>query len=110
MEIYLDFIVDSSKIEEKDIFKRLTFDRIVTFNYTNTYNRLYKEVTTDFVHGSADYKRSANENNIVVGIDEFLPDDQKNKDIEFIDYRKYYQRIIKNVILPIGNFWRIMEK
>lgn len=95
LEIYLDFIVDLSKIEEKDTFKKITFDKIITFNYTNTYNKLYTDVETYFIHGAADYKRPANENNIVVGIDEFLPDDQKNKDIEFIGYRKYYQRIIK---------------
>lgn len=52
----------------------MTFDRIIIFNYTNTYNNLYENFTTAFVHGSADYKRSANKNNIVVGIDEFLPD------------------------------------
>ena len=31
-----------------------------------------------------------------MGIEEFLDEDQKNKDVEFIAYRKYYQRIIKH--------------
>lgn len=95
LEIYLDFIIDSSKIGKSAIFSKVHFDRVITFNYTDTYRKYYGDTATDFIHGNADYKRHAEENNLVVGIDEFLPDDQKDKDIEFIDYRKYYQRIVK---------------
>ena len=95
LEIYLDFIIDSSKIRQNGIFDAVHFDRIITFNYTDTYRKLYVETATNFIHGNANYKRQAEENNMVVGIDEFLSDDQKDKDIEFIDYRKYYQRIVK---------------
>ena len=34
-------------------------------------------------------------NDMVLGIDEYLPDDRKNKDLDFIAFKKFYQRIYK---------------
>ncbi|MCI8365623.1 MAG: hypothetical protein HFG34_11865 [Eubacterium sp.] len=34
-------------------------------------------------------------NNMVLGIDEYLPDDRKDTDTDFIAFKKYYQRIYK---------------
>ena len=101
LEIYLGFFVDFDKIKPSTNFEGVKFDRFLTFNYTDTYQMIYKtdkydrSINGDFVHGKADWKRVAKKNNMVVGIEEFLSDEKKDKNIEFVDYRKYYQRIVK---------------
>ena len=96
LEIYLDYFVDFTKVKNSDIFDGIAFDRIITFNYTDIYHKLYNStIAMDFIHGKADYKRDMLQSNVVLGIEEFLAADQKNNDLEFIGYRKYYQRIVK---------------
>jgi hypothetical protein len=77
---------------------------VLSFNYTNTYQRLYAdkieeykyfEKYIDYIHGKADINNSIESNNMVLGIDEYLPKKRKNKDIKFIAFKKYYQRIHK---------------
>lgn len=74
--------------------------QVICFNYTDTYEKLYLESKStknliDYIHGKACINRAIEDNNMVLGIDEFLPDDRKNKDVEFIAFKKYYQRIYK---------------
>lgn len=73
---------------------------VISFNYTNTYKRIYfKEENIEnyihYIHGKADIDHKKKNNNMVLGIDEFLPNDRKDKDIEFIAFKKFYQRICK---------------
>lgn len=73
---------------------------IISFNYTNTYERIYfKDENIEnyihYIHGKADIIHETEDNNMVLGIDEFLPNDRKDKDIEFIAFKKFYQRICK---------------
>lgn len=98
-EIYLyDYI---RKVEIKKIspdIKSLDIDHILSFNYTDTYERVYgKEniIEYDYIHGKADSNNTIESNNMVLGIDEYLPDDRKDKDVEFIAFKKFYQRIHK---------------
>ncbi len=97
LEIYLSFFVDMNKIHTRSLFNKIKFRRVITFNYTNTYKKLYGQeaIPCDFIHGTADYKRMKEDNNMVIGIDEFLPDKIKDTHLAFIEYRKYYQRIVK---------------
>lgn len=97
LEIYLDYFIDFTKVSKGEIFDGIKFDRLINFNYTQTYHKLYDPcLPTDFIHGKAIYKRDKEKSNVVLGIEEFLGENQKNKDIEFISYRKYYQRIVKH--------------
>lgn len=77
---------------------------VLSFNYTNTYQRIYIdkiqgkkyfENNIDYIHGKADIHNTIESNNMVLGIDEYLSDERKNKDIDFIAFKKYYQRIHK---------------
>lgn len=73
-------------------------DKVISFNYTNTFRRKYSNRSTaeiDFVHGYAGGKSS----NIVLGIEEYLGSDEKNSNVEFIKFKKYYQIIDKQVNL-----------
>lgn len=78
-------------------------NKIINFNYTNTFKRHYLHKygiyadgdDIDYIHGKADINNTIESNNMVLGIDEYLSDDRKNKEIEYIDFKKFYQRIYK---------------
>ncbi|MBD5511344.1 MAG: hypothetical protein HDR08_08860 [Lachnospiraceae bacterium] len=80
-----------------------TYDTyVLSFNYTNTYQKLYgdkvqeyTEKYIDYIHGKADINGTIENNNMVLGIDEYLSDDRKNRDMDFIAFKKFYQRIYK---------------
>ncbi len=99
LEIYLTEYVDKIEIQKKspDI-DLLEIDHVLSFNYTDTYEKIYgngKEIEYDYIHGKADSGSTIDSNNMVLGIDEYLPEDRRNKDVEFIAFKKFYQRIHK---------------
>ena len=88
----------------------INVDRILSFNYTDTYERIY-EKETDLkkwitlkdkkyhnIHGSC-LRTEGSENNMVLGVDDYLESNENkdliNYDTFFISYKKYYQRILK---------------
>lgn len=83
----------------------VTFDKVLSFNYTNTYERIYgqeKDIEYNYIHGKArvykdmsGYRDAPQPNNMVLGINEYLTDDERNKNLEFIAFKKFYQRIHK---------------
>lgn len=73
---------------------------VLSFNYTNTYQRLYTKLVhqnnyIDYIHGKAEIRNTIESNNMVLGIDEYLSKKRRNKDTEFIAFKKFYQRIHK---------------
>ncbi|WP_461868073.1 bacteriophage abortive infection AbiH family protein [Faecalimonas sp.] len=100
LEIYLSDFVNNYPINKKlsDI-EGLEIDKVLSFNYTNTYKRIYgnknPDIEYDYIHGKADIKHDKNSCNLVLGIDEYLDEDEKNKNTEFIQFKKYFQRIYK---------------
>ena len=99
LEIYLCEYVEkiNCAVISPDI-SNIHFDKILSFNYTDIYTRLYdlkEEVDYDYIHGRANVQNSMESNNMVLGIDEYLSGDRKNKDTSFITFKKYYQRIYK---------------
>lgn len=104
LEIYLCEFVDKIGVKELPDIEALKIDHVLSFNYTNTFSKLYKITKRigdtdseifDYIHGKADINNTMESNNMVLGIDEYLPDDRKDKDIEFIAFKKFYQRIYK---------------
>lgn len=100
LEIYLSDYINNVSQEKTlpDIENLPFFDKVLSFNYTNTYERLYNNhsfIEFDYIHGKADIKRNIDTNNMVLGIDEYLKGDEKNENIEFIAFKKFYQRIHK---------------
>lgn len=74
--------------------------KVLSFNYSNTYERIYFprnniEEHIDYIHGKANIENTILTNNMVLGIDEYLPEERKNKEVEFISFKKFYQRIYK---------------
>ncbi|SCW57394.1 Bacteriophage abortive infection AbiH [Paenibacillus tianmuensis] len=73
-------------------------DKILSFNYTDTYTKVYKperRIDCDFIHGKADIRHNIESNNMVLGIDEYLDSTQSSKNTSFIVFKKYFQRIHK---------------
>lgn len=100
LEIYLSDYVEKLDIAvyNPDIFK-LAPDYVLNFNYTSTYRNLYAKndglIEYDYVHGAANFHNTIHTCNMVLGIDEYLQEEEKNKNVEFIAFKKYYQRIRK---------------
>lgn len=100
LELYLVDYVGNMKVDVKspDI-EGIHPTNVLSFNYTDTFNEVYvpiKGVQYDFIHGKASNTSTLETNNMVIGIDEYLPDDRKDKYVKFVAYKKYYQRIFKS--------------
>lgn len=105
LEYYIKFI-DSFSVEYQlpDILQ-IPVDRIVSFNYTDTYRRLYDkefpEANIHFIHGKArtlslDKKKVVDTaSNLVLGADDTLPDIEKSTNLCCLKFKKYFQRIYK---------------
>ena len=99
LEIYLLYYVkpkyDKSKV--KRFINDLNIERVLTFNYTDTYECLYNTQKVDFnyIHGRINEEHDLNTCNLVLGIDEYLDNNEKDKKVEFIQFKKFYQRIYK---------------
>lgn len=109
LEIYLYDYVRSLNIEyfSPDVHE-LNIDRVISFNYTDTYERMYsygrKSISYNYIHGKA-MDNTAKTCNMVLGIDEYLTGDKRNKKTEFIQFKKYYQRIHKRTACEYVNWF-----
>ena len=96
-ELYLIAFVEKIPIDKKiPEMVDLTPDYVITFNYTNTYETLYKKGEVYHIHGKTDVTRSAEENDMVLGIDEYWTGDEKNERTNFTIFKKFSQRIQKH--------------
>ena len=120
LEVYIWDYVGNKKLKyyNPDI-EKIQPSKVFSFNYSDTYRKLYannrKEIEYSFAHGMATnnihffagktdvpieeiencIQRNADSNNMVLGIDEYLSEDRRSDEIEFISFKKYYQRIYK---------------
>jgi hypothetical protein len=116
--VYLVEVVANIEINllSPDISK-LKFEKVLSFNYTKTIVKNYFtnfKITQEsfsaikfsysekrinwvkylhFIHGKANGDNDCN--NLVLGIDEYLPEERKSNDFEFVDFKKWFQRIHK---------------
>lgn len=64
-------------------------DKIYSFNYTNTYQRIYDNVEVDFLHGS-----SGENQNIILGVSDV--EDGVLKKLKAYGFTKYQQKLFKD--------------
>lgn len=100
LEIYLDDYVRKccfDNLKKIKFIENLKIDKLLNFNYTNTYEYVYgtSNVNFDYIHGRAIVDHDLNSCNLVLGIDEYLDENEKNTNIEFIQFKKFFQRIYK---------------
>lgn len=69
LEIYLTRFLNT-KTKKIELFKYLPVTKLISFNYTDTYTRMYKKETNTvhYIHGFAAKDRIKEENNMVFGI------------------------------------------
>ena len=90
LEIYLSKFLNR-KSKTYKFFETLNIDYMINFNYTDTYNKLYKKsIPTHFIHGKI-RNNDKDAMNMVFGIGDRINEDNN---YEFIEFQKYYQRII----------------
>lgn len=100
LEIYLADYIQSEIYNIKDsinFINELKIRRVLTFNYTKTYEHVYAnpDIKIDYIHGEAKLENDLDTCNLVLGIDEYLSDEEKNNNVEFIQFKKFFQRIYK---------------
>lgn len=106
LNLYLDIFINTKEISLKlSNIKNINFDFVISFNYTDTYRRVYdpeynmennpKIQKYDFIHGIAKKEYDINNCNLVLGIDEYLFDEDKDLNNNFIEFKKFFQRIYK---------------
>lgn len=111
LEIYLEEYVGSIDINLRspDI-DELKADYLLSFNYTDTYKRLYeKNIECCYIHGRTRID-SGDDNNMVLGIDDYLTGDERFTNTEFIEFKKYYQRIYKKTDCSYVNWLEDIDK
>lgn len=81
LEIYISgFVNDLTIKQENPDINQLHPDHVLSFNYSDTYERVYgskKKIAYDYIHGEARLYGSIDSCNLVLGIDEYLDDNQK---------------------------------
>lgn len=96
LEIYLSHFVEKLEIDIiSDDIKIINPDYIINFNYTNTYERLYNSKDIFYIHGKCYENRIAEDNNMVLGIDEYWSEPECDKHTNFAIFKKFVQRIRK---------------
>ncbi len=99
-EIYLtDFVEDIPVTKSLTAIESIKPRYVMSFNYTKTYEKRYKRVGDSvqvcYVHGTCDKTREPEKNNMVLGIDEYLPSDLQSERTDFCIFKKFVQRIRK---------------
>ena len=97
LEIYMDAInLDKPEVLLPQI-SALNVDKVLSFNYTNTYTNLYNpNVTIDveYIHGMANAHNINRECNLVLGFDDHYFEKADVTSPDIIPFEKYYQRIV----------------
>lgn len=100
LEIYLSDYINNFKVKTSllDIKNLPYLDKILSFNYTETYERIYGKypfLEIDYIHGKAHVSNDMESNNMVLGIADDIEDNVENQNLEFIEFKKYFQRRFK---------------
>lgn len=90
-------------VQRQPIIERLNVDSIISYNYTNTFQRLYDtnhNIPVHFIHGQL------GKHNLVLGIGETLTDGMENQFTVCANFKKFFQR----VKYRLGNQYRSITK
>ena len=74
--------------------KEQTFDCVLSFNFTNTYEALYGKEGIKYCYINGLAQKDSSSTNMVFGIDDNLYSDKENTEFAFINFKKYFQRIV----------------
>ena len=102
LSIYLKEFVHRIAIDtytDNPIFYNI--DKVLNFNYTDTFRKLYKPRKAEvvFIHGNID-----DEKGIILGINNDAKDELEEMDCHLVRFKKYYQRAIKDTFYSVDEF------
>lgn len=100
-EIYLtDFVEEIPISKTLDMIEDIKPSHVISFNYTRTYEKVYIKAGQDtqicYIHGSCKKDRLPENNNMVLGIGEYLPVNLRSECTDFCIFKKFVQRIRKH--------------
>ncbi len=93
-------LIQEGLMEKEEIFSK---ERVaVTFNYTHTFEQMYPGVEVYHIHGEVD-------GNLILGINADESDNIDTMDNTFLEFKKYYQRVICNTDEDCQGFLRAVK-
>ena len=87
------YLIEEEKrltVSQKKLFQELSIDSVISYNYTNTLQRLYdlnNTIPIYFIHGQL------GKHNLVLGIGETLSDELENQFTVCANFKKFFQRV-----------------
>lgn len=113
-ELYLVLYVKKFSAERLPLIESFLPDAILSFNYTDTYNRLYDTgscLEYAYIHGKATGTSEGEGNNhIVLGVEDCDNNSEDKNTTRFIGFKKFYQRVIKRTGLDENGTSGIQHK
>lgn len=114
IEIYLGLCIKYVKSSKEkriaDVESIGGVDKVLSFNYTDVFRRYMPETSTPsedicFIHGYIRSEPTDFKSPLVLGIDEYLSDSERDRNVNFAMFKKYFQRIWKDTDYNYLN-WR----
>jgi hypothetical protein len=104
------FSIYYTKLSEKLLINSLSINCILSFNYTDTYERLYENGNFKYcyIHGKA--QDDPLKTNIIIGIDANLNEYTDNHDFSYEIFKKYFQRIINKTGSEYKDWFKTKSK
>lgn len=100
-ELYLIHIVENTvlpNVKKLFLFRDLHINKLLSFNYTHTWQEKYGEIDIQYLHGSTRNSKDLLDiqSPLVLGMNESLEGSEVDNNTNLIKFKKYYQRIRKN--------------
>lgn len=99
LDYYIGFIDKFDVANRISDIQGVRIDKVISFNYSDTYRRLYRNDMSDenihFIHGKANRTLGDSASKLVLGTNDMLSDQEKDSNISCVKFKKYFQRIYK---------------
>lgn len=105
LEIYIGHFVSQIECQKIESIEKINPDCVISFNYSDTYARIYSSSDIYYIHGKAEdryfdiseekYEYSLDMCNLVLGIDEYWNSEKERaENIQYTIFKKFAQRIL----------------
>ena len=113
-EIYLTDFVENIPVTSKiSSIEAINPDYVISFNYTKTYEEHYikanQRIKICYIHGVCNKNGNPDNNNMVLGIDEYLTEDKRAEQVDFCIFKKFVQRIRKHNDVSYATWYEEIE-
>lgn len=113
LDIYLtDNVEKIDGVVKMDLFTRFHPSHVVSFNYTHTYQKLYgniQEWNYYYIHGECNEEANPGACKMVLGIDEYLEGEKRDKNTNYSIFKKYVQRIQNNTYIDVNRLFQDID-